>query len=121
MEDTHCGDQCPFKKMGYDKCPNELESWWQPADELQPKLVKDCAPKRMLLMMQQLYNRMDGVQKQQTEVCGQTYRLTEGLKMMAKIQMQGKASPEQIENLEEAGLIEQGDNAIPTISDSSSR
>lgn len=122
MDDTHCGDKCPYKEMGFDKCPNEIETWWQPAEGSgQPKLVKDCAPKRMMLMIQQLYNRMEGVQKQQGEVCGQTYKLTESLKTIAQIQRNGFASQKDLEDLENIGLIEDNNGkSLPTISDSSS-
>lgn len=67
MEDTHCGENCPYKKMGFEKCPNEMETWWQPSEGGEPKLVKDCAPKRTVLMLQQLTNRVFGLQKQQVE------------------------------------------------------
>ena len=44
------------------KCPFSLETWWKPL-EGQPKLVRDCAPIRTMLMTQELYNRQIGLQK----------------------------------------------------------
>lgn len=122
MENTHCGDECPYKQMGFKKCPNELESWWESSEKgSAPKLVKDCAPKRMLIMMQQLYNRMDGVQKQQGEVCGQNYRMADGLRTLAQIQLCGMATNKDLHKLQETGIIEEEQDAPTAIPDRSSR
>ena len=43
------------------KCPFSLETWWKPL-EGQPKLIRDCAMIRSLLMIQELYNRQIGLQ-----------------------------------------------------------
>ena len=68
MKDTAC-ENCPFKKMGFDQCPNYIETLWHQKDESQPVIVKDCAPKRTLLMLQELYGRIFALQQQvsQTE------------------------------------------------------
>jgi len=63
MKDTQCED-CPFKAMGFDKCPNYIETLWHEKDEPQPLIIKDCAPRRTLLMMQELYNRTFSLQQQ---------------------------------------------------------
>lgn len=63
VNDTACKD-CPFKKMGMSECPNYIETFWHEKNNPQPKLVKDCAPKRTLLMLQEMYTRMFGIQQQ---------------------------------------------------------
>ena len=58
-----------------EQCPNYMESWWQPAPQATdrtPILVKDCAPKRTFLMIQELSNRLVGVQKSQEELRNET-------------------------------------------------
>ncbi len=60
--DTAC-ENCAFKKMGME-CPNYIETFWQEEGNPQPVLIKDCAPKRSLLMLQELYNRTFGMQQQ---------------------------------------------------------
>lgn len=65
MEDTACGGKCPWVKSGFcsdvAECPNHVESWWT-NKEGDTKLVRDCAPKRLMIQMQQLLSRFEGVQ-----------------------------------------------------------
>jgi len=63
MRDTACKD-CPYKIMGFDECPNYIETVWNKEGDIQPQIVRDCAPKRTLLMLQELYNRTFGLQQQ---------------------------------------------------------
>jgi len=66
MEDT-----CEFKNckrhdlLGGEpsQCPQYIESWWTPEGDGKPILVKDCSTKRLFLMVQELHNRLIGVQK----------------------------------------------------------
>lgn len=37
-------------------CPNYIETWWQSAEGGNPILVKDCCPRRMILMSQEIVN-----------------------------------------------------------------
>lgn len=62
-KDTAC-ENCPFKRMGFSECPNYIETVWHEQGSQQPTIVKDCAPKRSLLMIQELYNRTFGLQQQ---------------------------------------------------------
>ena len=58
-----------------EQCPNYTESWWTPgpqATDRNPILVKDCAPKRTFLMIQELSNRLVGVQQSQEELRNET-------------------------------------------------
>lgn len=66
MENTSCGDKCPFVKMGAcnseRECPNFMESWWTLSTETTPKLVADCAPKRLLIQQNALQLRVEQLQ-----------------------------------------------------------
>lgn len=65
MENTVCA-KCPWVKSGFcdsvEECPNYVETWWQEGQSGQTKLVKDCAPKRLMMQMQMLHARFEGVQ-----------------------------------------------------------
>lgn len=53
-----------------EQCPNFIETWWQPtaiSGESIPKKVNDCAPKRSLLMIQELHGRLIGIQQTQEQ------------------------------------------------------
>jgi len=70
MENTCDYEKCEFGKLLFDKpeeCVNFMESWWVPNSKDNPVLIKDCAPKRMFLMIQDLSNRLVGVQKTQEQ------------------------------------------------------
>lgn len=45
-----------------EQCPNFVQTMWQP-DKGQPVLVRDCAPKRTMIMTQEIYNRLIGLQQ----------------------------------------------------------
>lgn len=70
VKGTSC-ENCPFKKMGHEECPNYIETIWQEEGNPQPVIIKDCAPKRTLLLVQELYNKVFALQQQasQTEAC----------------------------------------------------
>ena len=66
MEDTCNHRDCKlFDLLGGtpEQCPNYQESWWTPKDGGKPILIKDCAPRRTFLMIQNLSNQLIGVQK----------------------------------------------------------
>ena len=70
MENTCNYEECEFGKLLFDKpeqCVNYIESWWKPNNKDNPILIKDCAHKRMFLMIQDLSNRLVGVQKTQEQ------------------------------------------------------
>lgn len=68
MENTACGENCPFVKNGLCKsdseCCNYNESWWIPNNTEKPVLVKDCTPKRLLLMQHDQVNYTLHLQKE---------------------------------------------------------
>ena len=62
MEGTLCSPQdCKFVKAKFCKkcedCPFYVETWWQDSQGT-PKLVKDCFPKRTMLMQAEMVNRI---------------------------------------------------------------
>ena len=70
MENTCDYKECKlFDLLGGkpEQCPNYQESWWTPEGKGKPVLIKDCAPRRTFLMIQDLSNRLVGVQKAQEE------------------------------------------------------
>ena len=70
MENTCNFEKCEFAKQLFDKpeqCPFFIESWWEPEGKGKPILIKDCSSKRTFLMIQDLHNRLIGVQKAQEE------------------------------------------------------
>jgi hypothetical protein len=66
MRDTNCGDKCIFVKNGWCKtdaeCCNYQESIWQESRTNEQLLVKDCIPKRLMLMQQNDSNRSIAIQ-----------------------------------------------------------
>ncbi len=69
MENTCDHKECKlFDLLGGNpsQCPNYQETWWT-QDKKKPTLIKDCAPKRTFLMIQDLHNRIIGIQKAQEQ------------------------------------------------------
>jgi len=67
MENT-CNKDCHLWKKYKEKCPNYIRSGWKPENSTEIKYIEDCAPKRTMLMIQELYNRLIGVEKAQEEM-----------------------------------------------------
>lgn len=82
MQNTCPKEQCPLYKKYKDKCPNFIETGWKAHDSAQPVMIADCAPKRTMLMVQDLYNRFIGIQKSNEE---QRNQGTETMGMMAAV------------------------------------
>lgn len=66
-------DTCTFEKCYFadlldkpEQCPNFMENWFYPNDS-DPYSVKDCAPKRQVEMLKDIYIRLTGVQKSNEE------------------------------------------------------
>ena len=77
-----------------EQCPNFIESWWKPL-EGDPVLIQDCSPKRILLVHQELFNRVIGLQKAQEEqrnesvkVLQSIFRLTQSLSHIVDVKKQ---------------------------------
>ena len=72
MKNTCEFKDCPIAKRlklkKEEECTNFIESWWTPEGTKNPIIVKDCSPKRTFLMIQELYNRLIGVEKSQEQM-----------------------------------------------------
>lgn len=81
MENTNCGKDCPFVKQGFcneeKECPNYCENWWINAKDNEPKLIKDCSPKRMLKIFMTLQTKVESVQSA-LEGCQNEYQKLNG-------------------------------------------
>jgi len=88
MENTSCGCNCPFVKTGFcsneKECPNYIETWWIQCESAQPKLVKDCSPKRLLLQQQLMQSRMEQMQASLCEARNEYHRLGTYLKSIVE-------------------------------------
>lgn len=83
-------------------CFNFVESWWTPEGRKEPIVVKDCAPKRTFMMIQDLYNRLIGVQKQQDELSKEYEKQQLVLSLLTdNIQMNLKRILPQVEIIED--------------------
>ncbi len=71
MDDTCEFEKCvvakKFKFKSASECFNNVQLIWHVKETGEQKPVCDCAPKRTLLMMTDLHNRMIGVQKSQEQ------------------------------------------------------
>lgn len=82
MKNTCDYGNCKFAQNLFDspeECFNYIESWWTPSDGGQPILIKDCIPKRQFLMIQDLHNRLIGVQKSQEEQRNESIKMKESM------------------------------------------
>jgi len=87
VHDTADCSTCAFKVKDGKKCPNYIETLWHEEGNSQPRIVKDCAPKRTLLMLQELYNRTFSLQKQVSQAESQVHELNGQFKcLMGAIQ-----------------------------------
>jgi hypothetical protein len=63
MESTSCGEECAFVRSGLcnheKKCPNYIETWWVTGEKQEPRMIKDCSPKRIILQQQLLQTRVE--------------------------------------------------------------
>ncbi len=66
MENT-CNTGCKLWKKYKESCPNYMETFWKKDEKAESILIKDCAPKRTFLMIQELYSRLIGVQQAEEE------------------------------------------------------
>jgi len=87
MENTCDFENCEFAKKLFDKkeeCFNYIESWWVPAKGEKPVLICDCTAKRMFLMIQDLHNRLIGVQQSQEEQRNESNTMKNNMIMVMK-------------------------------------
>lgn len=61
-EDTCPGRKCPFWKKYGEYCPHYVEGTWE-SKEGEKYTTKDCAPKRSMILQQQIYDQLIGVRR----------------------------------------------------------
>lgn len=75
MQNTCVKEKCLLWGLTDGSCPNFIESWWTPGaqtTDAQPVLIADCAPKRTFLMIQELSNRLTGLQQSHEDLRNET-------------------------------------------------
>lgn len=77
--DTCIGKECPiYKKLklkNLEECPNFLETKYE--NEAQSHWIKDCAPKRALMLEQIGFNNINALRKSVSELTNQIKGLNE--------------------------------------------
>jgi hypothetical protein len=100
--DTCTGKRCPFWNRYGDQCPNFVEGTWLTPENHEYK-TKDCAPKRSMILCQQLYDFMIGTRKDYAEVRRAVVEVTKYAALNAGVDfIEGE--------VEEQGLIEDKTN-----------
>jgi hypothetical protein len=85
MENT-CSVHCFLWKKYKEKCPNYSEGWWTPkGKDEKPVLIKDCSTKRTMLMVQELSNRLTGIEKSTEQLRNAFIRSEESNKNIFKL------------------------------------
>lgn len=102
MKDTTCGCDCPLVKSGICKsdreCPNFLESWWQEGENGKPTLIKDCAPRRVLIQQGEMRHALIGVQ---ASICELREKISSLISIFANLAQRSTSDAEVIPHLEE--------------------
>ena len=108
MKDTCEFKECPFAKRmklkQASECPNNLVNGFT-SDKGETVMVNDCAPKRTLLMIQELFNRTVGLQQANEQQRNKTDRVVGLIERVARQKLIGA---------EEGEIIDA--EPIPTIS-----
>ena len=63
MENTCMKEKCFFWDMFDGNCPMYIQLTFQDARTKEVKHTEDCAPKRIVLMLADMYSRLEGLQK----------------------------------------------------------
>jgi len=66
-QDTCTERKCPFWHRYKDQCPNYVEGQWKTPKGATYQ-TKDCAPKRSMILTQQLYDFMIGMRQDYADV-----------------------------------------------------
>jgi len=93
-----CNEKCPFWKKYKKNCPNYVEGQWR-TKEGHTYTTMDCAPKRSMILCQQIYDHMIDVRKDYNQVRNAAHGL------MRTVAMQNNFLIEE-EEVQEAKLIE---------------
>ncbi|MEO8894045.1 MAG: hypothetical protein ABI417_21375 [Coleofasciculaceae cyanobacterium] len=86
MECTNCGEKCAYVQSGFCKtdrdCPYFVETLWTHHDHPQPKLIKDCFPKKFVFEQNNLLHQMICVQSVLEELKFRIKNLEEIIKQL---------------------------------------
>lgn len=63
MEDTCMKEKCFFWDMFDGNCPMYIQLTFEDAKTKEVRHTEDCAPKRIVLMLADMYGRLEGLQK----------------------------------------------------------
>jgi hypothetical protein len=63
LNSTCLKEKCPYWDIYEDKCPFYIETMWSPQEGGQPTVMEDCSPKRTVLVVMDIMNRLVGVQQ----------------------------------------------------------
>jgi hypothetical protein len=73
-KDTCHGKKCPFWKRYGEFCPNYVEGKWETPEGHEYE-TKDCAPKRAMILSQQLYDQLICTRKDYNEMRNATVKI----------------------------------------------
>ena len=68
MEDTCMKEKCFFWDLFDGNCPMYIQLTFEDARTKEVKHTEDCAPKRIVLMLADMYGRVEGLQKTTTSL-----------------------------------------------------
>jgi hypothetical protein len=93
-------DTCNYEKCGFakkckfrtaDECPNYVVSVFTNSKSGESRQVSDCAPKRNLILTQNIYNRLEGIQQASEQTRNAVAPVAELIGNAAKIKKLGAA------------------------------
>lgn len=65
-------EKCPLWDLFDGNCPNKIESFWENKMMAGVHTVTDCAPRRTMLFLQEIMNRLTAVERAQEESRNET-------------------------------------------------
>ncbi len=124
MENTCNYPDCGFAKFHKfkkpDQCPNYLENWFRtnaPGADQTPKLVRDCAPRRTLIMIQELYNRDIGVQQALEQQRNVTFKVVSKFNQILDLTARKLSERGEFLPIEQIEIPEGADGRVQTLPD----
>jgi len=79
MTDPTCDKKCVYWEEYGERCPFFIRSGWKDESTGQAKLIEDCAPKRSMLLLMEMSNKMLGLQKSNEQQRNASVDLTKAL------------------------------------------
>ena len=102
VQDT-CTTKCKFWKKYKENCPFFMETLWAPHEgSSQPKTVKDCAPKRSLILQMETFAMIQGLHTASNQERNLQHNVLTALSIMAPDNPLLKA----FEKIEDAPVVE---------------